>query len=108
MIGTPETEDQTSWISHEKALKYIQSFPKREKLDLLEKYPGTEDAGLALLEKMLIFNPKLRITAEEALQDPYFDEIRIPEQEDQIPEEFSLPFDEAELSEEELKNLLIK
>jgi len=57
---------------------------------------------------MLIFNPKLRITAEEALQDPYFDEIRIPEQEDQIPEEFSLPFDEAELSEEELKNLLIK
>jgi mitogen-activated protein kinase 1/3 len=43
----------------------------------MEKYPGTDDAGLKLLEQMLIFNPKLRITAEDALKDPYFDEIRI-------------------------------
>lgn len=57
---------------------------------------------------MLIFNPKLRITAEEALKDPYFDEIRIPEQEEEVPEEFNLPFDETELSEEALKELLIK
>ena len=79
VIGTPTSEDQTAWIQHEKALKYIKSFPKREKLDLMEKYPGTDDAGLRLLEQMLIFNPKLRITAEDALKDPYFDEIRIQE-----------------------------
>ena len=30
---------------------------------------------------MLEFSPIKRITAEEALKDPYFDEIRIPEQE---------------------------
>ena len=31
---------------------------------------------------MLEFNPDKRITAEEALKDPYFDEVRIPEQEE--------------------------
>lgn len=30
---------------------------------------------------MLEFNPGKRPTAEEALQDPYFDDIRLPEQE---------------------------
>jgi len=30
---------------------------------------------------MLEFSPAKRITAENALKDPYFDEIRLPEQE---------------------------
>lgn len=94
VIGTPEDESQIAWIQHDKALKYLKSFPKREKFDLMEKYPGTEPEGLEILEKMLVFNPKLRITAEEALKDPYFDDIRIQEQEDHAPDEIRIPFDE--------------
>ncbi len=30
---------------------------------------------------MIEFNPNKRPTAEEALADPYFDDIRLPEQE---------------------------
>jgi hypothetical protein len=30
---------------------------------------------------MLWFNPETRITAEEALRDSYFDDVRLPEQE---------------------------
>jgi hypothetical protein len=52
---------------------------------------------------MLNFNPNLRISAEEALKDPYFDDIRILEQEDLLPEEINLPFDNREMEEEELK-----
>jgi len=58
-------------------LKYIKSFKKKEKADLSEKYPGTQLKGLELLSKMLQFNPVKRISAEEALADSYFDDVRI-------------------------------
>ena len=48
-------------------------------MDLLEKYPGTSEEGLKLLTQMLAFNPEKRINAEEALKNPYFDEVRIPD-----------------------------
>jgi serine/threonine protein kinase len=60
-------------------LKYLNSFPQKEKIDLYDKYPGTDENGIKLLYKMLEFNPYKRISAEEALKDSYFDEIRIPE-----------------------------
>ena len=31
---------------------------------------------------MLEFNPENRISAEEAIKDDYFDEVRLPEQEE--------------------------
>jgi serine/threonine protein kinase len=57
---------------------------------------------------MLCFDPSKRISAEEALKAPYFDEIRIEENEDHPPDEISLPFDEADLNDEELKCALLE
>ena len=69
MIGTPQGQEDLSFIEQEKAVGYIKSFKKREKLDLEEKYPGTDPRGLELLSKMLEFSPIKRISAEEALKD---------------------------------------
>jgi hypothetical protein len=52
---------------------------------------------------MLEFNPSKRITAEEALMDPYFDEIRIQEQETMEPCDIDLFFDDVEMPIDELK-----
>jgi serine/threonine protein kinase len=57
----------------------VKSFPPCERIDLKVLYPGTEDQGISLLYKMLEFNPNKRITAEQAIKDPYFDDIRLPE-----------------------------
>ena len=63
------------------------------------------------MKKMLRLNPNERITAEDAINDSYFDDIRLPEQEevnDKTP--IKLEFDEADkenLSIEELKKLII-
>jgi mitogen-activated protein kinase 1/3 len=67
------------FIKDEKAMKYLKSFPQKEKYDLFDKYPGTDERGIKLLYRMLEFNPSKRISAEEALKDSYFDEIRITE-----------------------------
>ena len=57
---------------------------------------------------MLEFNPGKRIPAEEALRNPYFDDIRIPEQETFEPLDIDLTFDDVELSVEEVKQLVIE
>lgn len=63
-------------------------------MDLEDKYPGTNPEALKILSSMLEFNPNKRISAEEALKNPYFDEVRIPEQETFVPCEIDLHFDE--------------
>jgi len=85
-------------------------------MNLEDKYPGTDPKGLKLLRRMLWFNPETRITAEEALCDSYFDDVRLPEQEvvkdcdlahceidDKLGEDSS-----QELSMETLRQLILK
>ena len=58
---------------------------------------------------MLEFNPEKRISAEEAIQDSYFDEIRLEDQEQFDPCEIDLTFidKEGDLSQDELKDLIM-
>ena len=49
VIGTPVDDEDLSFIKHENAIKYIKSFPKREKTNFQEKYPGTDPRGVELL-----------------------------------------------------------
>ena len=58
---------------------------------------------------MLEFNPSKRPTAQEALEDPYFDDIRLPEQERFETPDINLAFDNegrSDLPIEELRSIL--
>jgi serine/threonine protein kinase len=65
-------------LKSKESQEYVRSFPKRERVNLAELYPGTDARGIELLYKMLEFDPNQRITAEQALQNSFFDEIRLP------------------------------
>ena len=83
----------------------------RPRVDLAEKYPATESRGIALLQSMLEFNPGKRPTAEEALQDAYFDDIRLPEQERFDVAEIQMPVDDEGCSDmpmADLKRMVIE
>ena len=59
---------------------------------------------------MLEFNPNNRITAEEAIKDEYFDDIRLPEQEMYPPPRIDLSIDDdgkEDLSLEELRKEVV-
>lgn len=45
---------------------------------------------------MLAFNPGKRISASDAIMDDYFDDIRLPEQEDVPAPKFDLSIDHLE------------
>lgn len=89
VIGTPSEED-LQLITDEKALVYIRSFGNREKRPLASIYPHSHPSLIALMEKMIIFNSLNRITCEESLRDPFFDNIRDANKEKQaeVPADF--------------------
>ncbi|TFK57333.1 Pkinase-domain-containing protein [Heliocybe sulcata] len=49
---------------------------------LRQRFPYLTNAGLDLLSKMLTYDPEQRITAEEAMQHPYFKESPLPKHPD--------------------------
>ena len=57
------------------------------------------DLGLDLLQKMMLYDPQQRITAEEALKHPWFKELPLPEKVEDMPNFPSL----NEMSREQLK-----
>ena len=68
-------------------------------------YPAVEPRGLELLKMMLKFNPNERISAEEALKDQYFDDIRLEDQEIFEACNIDLSFIEA-VTEDELREMI--
>jgi len=65
--NTPEMQD------------YFDNQPCYPRQPIHELVPNLSAHGIDLLEKMLTFDPKTRISAEEALRHPFFDDLRMPE-----------------------------
>lgn len=75
VIGTPSEEDK-QFITDDKALIYLNSFGGREKKSIALIYPHTDKALIDLMENMILFNPRNRISCVEALHHPYFEVIK--------------------------------
>ncbi|KAL3622358.1 Cyclin-dependent kinase 3 [Castilleja foliolosa] len=77
VVGLPDEED---WPGVTEALlKFygteLPDFPPPLRLSMV--IPGLDPQGLDLLTKMLSLNPKRRITAWDALNHPYFEDLQV-------------------------------
>ena len=90
VIGTPE-EGEIDYITDDKARAYLGSFGRREKRSLSLIYHASHPAIIELIERMVVFDPRKRINFEEALSNPYFDEVRDLEKERnaEVPADFA-------------------
>lgn len=70
------TQQDFSFISDPKARKYVEAFPKTMSKDLREIFPAATANELDLLTKMIMFNPRDRISLDQALNHPYFFPVR--------------------------------
>ena len=64
-----------------KVLRYLRSWPISQKANYQIKFPQIENEGTDLLDKLLSFDSKIRITAAEALAHPYLEIYHLPEDE---------------------------
>jgi mitogen-activated protein kinase 1/3 len=106
VCGNP-AEDDLSWVTSLEALRYMQSMPKRSPKALETVIPKLSFNCLAVdfLQKMLVFNPARRQTAEELLAHPYLSAMHNCADEPVAPTTFDWEFDDTQLKAPELRNL---
>ena len=109
VIGSPD-EESMGFVSDPNAVLYLKSLSqkKKNKINFKAKFPGSSEESLDLLQKMLIFDPKKRITVQQSLEHPFFKSIRDPRKEEEAT--FNLEFefeDDNNLTIEKLRNLFL-
>ncbi|ODV87657.1 hypothetical protein CANARDRAFT_25903 [[Candida] arabinofermentans NRRL YB-2248] len=80
IIGSPTGDDFQS-IKSKRAKEYIRSQRSFREIPLKKIFPKANPLALDILKKMLKFDPEKRITVDEALEHPYFETYRSPEDE---------------------------
>lgn len=111
MLGTPSTET-LNFIENENAINWIktQKHAPMRKASTYLKNKGISAPALDLLDKCLVFDPRHRISAKEALEHPYFEDLFEAENDLNIMKlEFDFQFEQnPNLTMEELKKRLFK
>lgn len=103
-------------LTAEQTLRFVKSLPKRERQPLASKFKNADESGkfqllydksaantnycfiaIDMLEKMLVFDPKKRITATQALAHDYLAPYHDPTDEPIAEEKFDWSFNDADL-----------
>jgi len=93
VTGRPSKEDIDA-IQSEFAGTMLESLPDTEPRSLLTLYPNASEDAIDLLQKLLMFNPDKRITAEEALAHAYIGQFHNPEEEIACEKQINMPIND--------------
>jgi mitogen-activated protein kinase 1/3 len=107
VLGTPEPHDY-EFITNEKALSYIKGLEKRPKVPFSQLYTQASSHALDLMDRMLQFNPKKRITVNEALAHPYFEKLHDAETEPECKQPFDFQFEQVKMTKPVLQNFMLE
>ncbi|KAF9511155.1 hypothetical protein BS47DRAFT_1377265 [Hydnum rufescens UP504] len=109
VLGTP-TIDEFYAISTRRSRDYLRALPFRKKKPFSQLFPQASEAAVDFLTKTLTFDPKKRISVEDALAHPYLEAYHDPNDEPTCaslaPEFFDFDLQKDDISREQLRELL--
>lgn len=106
VLGTPQSREDMKFITNEKAAEYIKSLKKKNKQPFASLYPNANPLALDLMEKMLVFNPRRRITVDEALAHPYLKSLHNEKAETSCKKLFDFSFEKNEMNKETIQEFM--
>ena len=106
VIGSPSDED-SSFVTDQKAIEYLKSFPLTPRIDLQQKYPGAPPLAVDFLNKTLVFNPFFRMSLQDAINHPLFDEVRNQVSQEVIGNQIELEFEKLKLNKDTMRQLFL-
>lgn len=105
LIGSPD-DASLGFLRSNNARRYVRQLPRYPRQQFAARFPNSSPRAVDLLEKMLIFDPSRRITADEALCHPYLAPLHEINEEPVCPRPFSLDFEQPSLTEDNIKELI--
>nr|XP_014434659.1 mitogen-activated protein kinase 7 [Pelodiscus sinensis] len=106
VLGTPSAKVIHA-IGADRVRAYIQSLPSRQPVPWETLYQQADRSALALLAKMLRFDPRERITVAEALKHPFVAKYHDPDDEPDCVPAFDFDFDKQVLTKERIKEAIV-
>ncbi|XP_014830298.1 PREDICTED: mitogen-activated protein kinase 7 isoform X2 [Poecilia mexicana] len=106
VLGTPP-EGLIGSIRADRVRSYVQSLPSRTPVPLAKLYPQAEASALDLLQAMLQFDPRERISVTEALAHPYVSKYHDPDDEPTCVPAFDFEFDKLPMNKEQIKEAIL-
>ena len=103
LCGTPR-DDLLEKIISQSARNFIKTLPIIPKKDFINVFVGANPKAVDLLEKMLVLDTDVRLTANEALQHPYLEKFHDPDDEPSAPL-YDKSYEDAELTIDQWKQL---
>ncbi|RKO97689.1 hypothetical protein CXG81DRAFT_25546 [Caulochytrium protostelioides] len=110
LLGTPP-DDVIQTICSENTLRFVRNLPTRAKIPFATRFANVAAAdplATDLLERMLVFDPRKRIKAAEALAHPYLAPYHDPTDEPEAAEPFDWSFTDRELTAETWKSMIYR
>ncbi|KAG2184257.1 hypothetical protein INT44_009272 [Umbelopsis vinacea] len=104
ILGTPD-EATLRRVGSERAQVYIRSLPPMPRIPFEKLYPKANPLAIDLLNKLLCFDPALRITVEEALAHPYLSAYHDEDDEPVHHQHFDFSFESVEAM-DDMKKLI--
>ncbi len=91
VIGTPADDDRS--FLHEKAAQFMSHMPECQAQGFGTLFPAAHHETIDLLSKLLVFDPRKRLSVSQALQHPYFQELHDPADEPICRHTFDFEFE---------------
>eukprot|EP00850_Spirogloea_muscicola_P024958 SM001846S03856 [mRNA] locus=s1846:360:1941:- [translate_table: standard] len=107
LVPSPAATGQ-SVVQSQKARSYIRTLPYQPPVPLSRRYTRANPQALDLIEKMLVFDPRKRITVQAALEHPYLAMLHDPAVEPAAPAPFDFDFEDEDLREDALRDKVWK
>ncbi|KAK2079649.1 hypothetical protein QBZ16_002044 [Prototheca wickerhamii] len=106
MLGNP-SEEELGFITASKARAYIRALSPVKPTDFKVAFPDASKGALDLLQRMLQFDPRKRISVDEALRHPWLAALHDEAAEPVAQGAFKFDFEDQELDEPALRRMVL-
>ncbi|KAK6935422.1 Protein kinase domain, partial [Dillenia turbinata] len=105
LLGSPD-DSSLEFLRSDNARRYVKQLPQYPRQQFSARFPSMSKGALDLLEKMLVFDPRKRITVDEALCHPYLSSLHDINDEPVCRRSFDFDYEHPSFTAEKIKELV--